>query len=87
MSDEKPYYAFYSKTQEIGRKSLSPIRVRGLNSSRVELKRNVKHNIYELVSGEEVVVTQVSRNPNFVSNYKDVVNLGEVKRWVRLVFW
>ena len=50
-------------------------------------KRNVKHNIYENVNGEEVLVTEVSHDANYVSRFKDAVSLGEVKRWVRVVFW
>ena len=74
-------YAFYSKTQEnINRRCT----MRGNDG---KPKRNVKHNIYENVNGEEVVVTEVSSNPNYFSRFKDSVSLGEVKRWVRVVFW
>jgi len=74
-------YAFYSKTQEnINRRGT-------MCGDNGKPNRNVKYNIYENVSGEEVVVTEVSHDPNFVSRFKDAVSLGEVKRWVRVVFW
>lgn len=74
-------YAFYSKTQEnIGRRGTMCV-------DDGKLDRKVKHNIYENVSGEEVVVTEVSHDVNYVSRFKDAVSLGEVKRWVRVVFW
>ena len=76
-------YAFYSKTQEnIGRRGSFHI-----NDGDSKSTPNVKHNIYENVNGEEVVVTEVSSNPNYFSRFKDSVSLGEVKRWVRVVFW
>jgi len=74
-------YAFYSKTQD-------NITRRHINySDGGKPIRNVKHNIYEIVSGVEVEVTDVSSDPNHVSRFKDAVSLGEVKRWVRTVFW
>ena len=77
----KKSYAFYSKTQEnINRRCIN-------YSDDGNPKHNVKHNIYEIVSEVEVEVTEVSSDPNYVSRFKDAVSLGEVKRWVRTVFW
>jgi len=74
-------YGFYSKTQE-GRNMRKTI-----SNDDGTPTRNIRHNIYELVSGEEVPVTEIVRDPKYTSNFKDVVNLGEIKRWVRVVYW
>ncbi|MDA7573879.1 hypothetical protein N8751_01200 [bacterium] len=77
----KKSYAFYSKTQEnINRRGT-------MHCDDGKLNRKVKHNIYENLNGEEVVVTEVTSDPNYVSRFKDAVSLGEVKQWVRVVFW
>ena len=80
-SDSIVNYAFYSKEQE---KSC-----RYLKRYNDENERKVRHNIYELISGKEVIVTEVSSNSNLANetSYKDRVFLGEVKRWVRVVYW
>lgn len=81
MSSEK-LYAFYSKTQEKKRSN----KITKIDSNG-KPRRNIKHHIYESVSGKEVLVTCVAKDPNYVLNFKDVVSLGEVKRWVRNVYW
>ena len=80
MSKRK-LYGFYSKTQE----NISNRMTRFDSNGKAE--RNTKHNIYESVCGKEVVVTCVLSDPNYVQHFKDVVSLGEVKRWVRTVYW
>ena len=80
-SDSIVNYAFYSKKQEeIGK---------GIKNEDSKTERKVRHNIYELISGKEVVVTEVSSNSNLAneSSFEDMIFLGEVKRWVRVVFW
>ena len=80
-SDSIVNYAFYSKKQEEINKD-----IKNENS---ETGRKVRHNIYELISGKEVVVTEVSSNSNLAneSSFEDMIFLGEVKRWVRVIFW
>lgn len=80
-SDSIIKYAFYSKEQEESCRY-----IKRLNDNN---ERKVRHNIYELVSGKEVIVTEVSSNSNLANetSYKDMVFLGEVKRWVRVVYW
>tara|TARA_B100000963_G_scaffold102977_1_gene89134 strand:- start:2166 stop:2414 length:249 start_codon:yes stop_codon:yes gene_type:complete len=80
-SDSIVNYAFYSKKQEeIGK---------DIKDEDSKTGRKVRHNIYELISGKEVVVTEVSSNSNLAneSSFEDMIFLGEVKRWVRVVFW
>ena len=80
-SDSIVNYAFYSKKQEEIDKDIK--------KENSETRRKVRHNIYELISGKEVVVTEVSSNSNLAneSSFEDMIFLGEVKRWVRVIFW
>ena len=39
--------------------------------------------IYLDTSGNEVEVTEVSKSPHYGSNFKDVIHIGIITRWIR----
>ena len=82
-SNENSQYAFYSTTQENnGKNTIS-------KDSDDKRRKNVRYNIYELLSGKEVMVTEVNNDINYAKtcNFNDMVYQGEIKRWVRIVYW
>lgn len=76
-------YAFYSTTQENNGKNTKH------KDSDDRRRKNVRYNIYELLSGKEVMVTEVNNDINYAKtcNFNDMVYQGEIKRWVRVVYW
>ena len=83
MSNNKPQYAFYSLTQEKTGKNIIH------ENSNGKAEKRVRYNIYELISGKEVKVTEVNSRIDYanISNFSDMVCQGEIKRWVRVVYW
>lgn len=39
--------------------------------------------IYLDTSGNEVEVTEVSKSPQYGSNFKDVIHIGIITKWIR----
>lgn len=85
ITDETtPYFGVYSFEQE----KLSEIKIeRNGNSDR----RCTRYNIYEKEDGTQVNVTEVSRNPNLLTDHKsrfdDSIFVGNVVKWVSTVLW
>lgn len=82
-SNKNSQYAFYSTTQENSGKNIICTESDGKRT------KNVRYNIYELLSGKQVMVTEVNSDIDYAKtcNFNDMVYQGEIKRWVRVVYW
>ena len=80
MAEKKQMHAYYSLTQE--------------NINKIKLykddRRSTRYNIYKLVDGREVKVTEVfslGDGQQHKERFSDSVYLGVVDKWVRTVHW
>lgn len=77
---ENPKHAYYSLTQENINK----------NTKYKDDRQPTRYNIYKLVDGREVMVTEVfslSDGRDHKERFSDSVYLGVVDKWVRTVHW
>jgi hypothetical protein len=70
----KILYGWYSPTQKKYYKEDTKFKNNGLSYS---------SHIYLDTSGNEVEVTEVSKSPHYGSNFKDVIHIGIITRWIR----
>ena len=80
MAENKQMHAYYSLTQEnINKTTL-------YNDDR----RPTRYNIYKLVDGREVKVTEIfsrSDGRHHKERFSDSVYLGVVDKWVKTIHW
>ena len=75
-----PKHAYYSLTQENTNK----------NTRYNDDRQSTRYNIYKLIDGREVMVTEVfslSDGKDHKERFSDSVYLGVVDKWVRTVHW
>ena len=86
MSENKKMHALYSHTQELNSKET---KYRKRDGS--ENKRNNRYVVYLRDNGEEVIVTEVSKNYDRVAthaeNFSDSQYLGIVTKYKETVYW
>lgn len=77
-------HAFYSKKQENSSKEI-------IEKNKKKDERKVRYNVYLNEAGEELIVTEVSKNSERISshakNFSDSQYLGIVTEWNRIVYW
>ena len=73
---EELYWAYLSKTQ-----------LKRVSEIRKQNGKKVRFNYYDDLKGGEILISEVTRdNPAYYhNNFKDVIKLGRVGRWLRSV--